>query len=237
MKQKFHYIYKIIHIPTNRYYLGKHTTRPLQNLEDDFYMGSGFIWKKIIKKYPKSEFLKIILKTFNTKEEAAIAERQFITEAEIANPLCQNLIKGGTGGDARNFSRNTSPAYIAQKGADTLKANPEKLKARNEKVAIKQKAFADSHPEIVAKRIADMNKTCKGTTKENNPNIRRQIEARQKAHEEKMRSKMDRIASGEFDGYSVKEIAESFGVCTGTVEIMKRKLEIGQKTWYPLIRL
>lgn len=234
MRQKFHYVYKIIHIPSNRYYLGKHTTRPLQNLEDDFYMGSGFLWKRIIKKYPRDEFLKIILKTFDSKEEATIAERQFITDEEIANPLCLNLIKGGTGGDARNFSRNTSPAYIAQKGADTLKANPEKLKVRNEKIAIRQKAFAAAHPEIVAKRIADMNKTCKGTTKENNPNIQKQIEKRLENKCHKMEALMDRIALGEFGEKPVKEISEIIKVSVTTTYRMIKKIKNGQRTWFPL---
>lgn len=227
MKQKFHYIYKTVNLKNNKFYIGKHSTDKI----DDGYLGSGKHLKSSIKKYGKESFSREILSFFNSEKELDDAEREFITEDLIQNPLCYNLATGGEGGMRL---KNISAKDLSLKAAATLKANPEKLKARNEKIGIKQKAFAAAHPEIVAKRIADMNKTCKGTTKENNPNIQKQIEARQKSHEEKMRPMMDRLSAGEFNGQTFKFIASALNTSTCSVRRMKRKLERGQRTWYPL---
>jgi hypothetical protein len=232
--QQFHFTYKVTHLPSKRFYLGKHTTLKIRSLEDDTYLGSGTIWKNILGAHPLEEFERTILQHFDSKDETRDAEKAMITEEIIADPLCMNLIKGGTGGDARNFSRSTSPHYIAQKGADTLKANPEKLKARNEKIGIRQKAFAGANPEIVKARIAKMNKTCKGTTKENNPNIQKQIDERRKNHSTKMELVMDQMSSMDLDNLYPTKLSQLLNVSICTAGRMKDKLRKGQRTWFPL---
>lgn len=141
MKQKFHFVYKTEHLPSGRFYLGKHTTSLVKSIEDDTYLGSGVVWRKILKAHPIEEFKRTIISEHKTSKEAFDAEKLLITEALLCNLKCMNMVAGGLGGhgNAANFYARETPAQIAKKGAETLKANPEKLAERNKKIAEKAK--------------------------------------------------------------------------------------------------
>lgn len=66
-----HYVYKLIDNRTQEFYIGSRTTKG--NLEDDNYMGSMITWKP-----DKSKLRKIILKCFDTRNEANIFEAKLI---------------------------------------------------------------------------------------------------------------------------------------------------------------
>lgn len=68
---KYHFIYKIINIKNNKYYIGKHTTSNLY----DGYPGSSYILHKYaFDKYGISSFIKIILSFHSNAEDAFLEE-------------------------------------------------------------------------------------------------------------------------------------------------------------------
>ena len=89
---KFHYLYKTVHIPTSRYYVGKRSEKTMSS-----YLGSGYHLKNAIKKYGKQEFSKIILCYFESGEAAYEAELRYITEDMVKSKDCFNERLGGTG--------------------------------------------------------------------------------------------------------------------------------------------
>lgn len=84
-----HYLYKILNIHTNEYYLGVRSTS--KTPETDRYMGSSSIWTKSYIKEHKDELKKIIIdQSFETRKEANDAEIKIIT-SHITDPLCINI--------------------------------------------------------------------------------------------------------------------------------------------------
>lgn len=86
---KYLTIYKTTHLPSGRFYIGRHVTKN----PDDSYMGSGVVISSMLKKYPKEEFRKEILKFCEDLEDLTLSEIEFIQEA-INTPLCMNLMVG-----------------------------------------------------------------------------------------------------------------------------------------------
>jgi hypothetical protein len=86
----FYTIYKITNKINNKYYIGKHQTK---NINDN-YMGSGKLLKRAIKKYGIENFKKEILHVFETEEEMNIKEKELVVISEDTYNLCE----GGQGG-------------------------------------------------------------------------------------------------------------------------------------------
>lgn len=95
-------IYKIINKVNNKFYIGIHKTKDI----NDDYFGSGHSIKAAIKKYGKENFTKQILHVYTNKIEAYKKERELVTEDLVKNINCYNLAIGGHG----NFD------YIRDKG-------------------------------------------------------------------------------------------------------------------------
>lgn len=93
MKRKYHYFYKITNLINNHFYYGVHNTDNL----DDGYMGSGKRLHYVYKKYGMENFVKEILKFFDTQEEAFEYESEMVTEELVKNPNCYNIALGGKG--------------------------------------------------------------------------------------------------------------------------------------------
>lgn len=93
-KKKYHYIYKIICLKNERYYIGMHSTN---NLEDG-YMGGGKRIKNSVKKHGKDAHRKDILEFFESREDLKKREIQLVNEELINDPMCMNLQLGGGGG-------------------------------------------------------------------------------------------------------------------------------------------
>lgn len=93
---KYHYVYKIIHIPTGRYYIGIHSTNNL----NDGYRGSGRIIKNMYKKHPIIEFVKEILYYGESRDDILKKETELVTEEILKkDPLILNLDIGGRSGN------------------------------------------------------------------------------------------------------------------------------------------
>lgn len=86
----FYTIYKITNKLNNKYYIGKHQTKYL----DDGYMGSGKILKRAIIKHGIENFTKEILFIFETEQEMNNKEKELVVVSEETYNLCE----GGKGG-------------------------------------------------------------------------------------------------------------------------------------------
>lgn len=100
----FFTIYKITNNINNKYYIGKHKTK---NINDN-YMGSGILIKRAIKKYGIENFNKEILYVFQTEEEMNIKEKELVVVSEETYNMCE----GGKGG----FSYINSNKELRTKG-------------------------------------------------------------------------------------------------------------------------
>jgi hypothetical protein len=106
----FYTIYKITNKINNKFYIGKHQTKDI----NDGYMGSGKLIKKAIKKYGIDNFKKEILFIFNNEEEMNATEKELV----IINEQSYNLCEGGKGGFSyinNNFTGDDKKIYNARK--------------------------------------------------------------------------------------------------------------------------
>ncbi len=91
--KKYHYVYETKNLINNKIYVGKHSTNNL----DDEYIGSGTLLRRAINKHKKENFQKIILKYFNSKEEALKHEATIVTKEFVNRKDTYNLAIGGMG--------------------------------------------------------------------------------------------------------------------------------------------
>jgi len=95
----YHFTYLTINTINNKFYLGKHTTKNL----NDGYIGSGNMFRNAIKKHGYLNFQHYRLQFFNTAKDAYLAEGLLITADVIKKykdelKVCYNLRTGGFGG-------------------------------------------------------------------------------------------------------------------------------------------
>jgi hypothetical protein len=86
----YYTIYKVTNKANEKYYIGKHQTKNL----DDGYMGSGNLVKRAIKKHGIDNFTKEILYIFQTEEEMDAMEKELVVLSEMSYNMCE----GGKGG-------------------------------------------------------------------------------------------------------------------------------------------
>lgn len=92
MREYYGYIYKITHVPSGRYYIGLHKGC---NPDGDGYMGSGKVWKRIVRNHPSLEFRKEVLAFAKTKESLCLLEKEYISDLYLTDSLCMNCVAGG----------------------------------------------------------------------------------------------------------------------------------------------
>ena len=90
---KFHILYKVTNTLNERFYIGKHSTRILE----DGYLGSGKRITAEVNKYGKQNFKREILEFCNSEEELFLLEKQIVNDDLIQQDLCLNLVNGGKG--------------------------------------------------------------------------------------------------------------------------------------------
>jgi hypothetical protein len=86
----FYTIYKITNKINDKFYLGKHQTKDL----DDGYMGSGKLIRAAIKKYGIENFTKEIIHVFASETDMNEKEKELVVLSEMSYNLCE----GGRGG-------------------------------------------------------------------------------------------------------------------------------------------
>ena len=104
---KYHVLYKVTNLLNNRFYIGRHSTRILE----DGYMGSGTRIRLEIKKYGVNNFIKEYLNFFNNKDILSSEEAKIVDDKMIANPQNLNIAKGGTGGDWKIINSNPELSF------------------------------------------------------------------------------------------------------------------------------
>jgi group I intron endonuclease len=117
-----YYLYKITNLVNDKYYIGVHKTKNL----NDGYMGSGKIIRQAIQKYGVDNFKKEILEFFNDSESMLKKEKEIITEDFLSQEKVYNLRKGGDGG----FD------FITK---NKLNLTPESLRKRAEAIKLSHK--------------------------------------------------------------------------------------------------
>lgn len=92
MKQyKYHYFYRIENLIDGKFYYGIHSTNNI----DDKYMGSGKRLKDAMNLFGKENFIKEILKYFDSREKASEYEALMVTEELVHDKECYNVKCGG----------------------------------------------------------------------------------------------------------------------------------------------
>lgn len=164
MERKYNYLYKITNTINSKFYIGVHST---DNLEDG-YLGSGNVLKMSIKKYGKENFVKEILKFFESRETLLQQEKIIVNEEMLKDSQCMNLILGGEGGQTPEVIKRWHKAL--GEGTKRKWTEPEyretmlKLKSETSKQYHKDgKATYDNfkgkqHTEETKKRVSDINK-------------------------------------------------------------------------------
>jgi len=92
--KKYNYIYKIICIINDTFYIGMHSTN---NINDNYY-GSGKRLKNSIKKYGINNHIIEILEFLPNRSLLAEREKALVNEDLLANKRCMNIVLGGDGG-------------------------------------------------------------------------------------------------------------------------------------------
>ena len=137
-ERKYHYIYKITCLKNERYYIGMHST---DNLEDG-YMGGGKRIKNSVKKHGKDAHRKEITEFFENREDLKNREMQLVNEELLNDPMCMNLMTGGSGGLPRFSSLEKQKEFHRLGAISTnkkIKENPDNwlnsIKGNSEKIS------------------------------------------------------------------------------------------------------
>ena len=146
-QRKYHYIYKITCLKNNKYYIGMHST---DNLEDG-YFGGGKRIKNSVKKHGKENHRKENLEFFENRDLLREREESLVDEELLNDPMCMNLMKGGSGGLPRFHSLEKQKEFHRLGAISTnrrIKENPENWKKsmnnNSEKISNKLKSLYES---------------------------------------------------------------------------------------------
>jgi hypothetical protein len=107
---RYHFLYRTEHKETGEFYLGKHSTRNL----NDGYQGSGD-WIKYWRTFARRSLKTIPLQFFDSEEAAYAGEKAFLTPEIINDPLCQNLNEGGDGRTSEEMRRTLARPEIKER--------------------------------------------------------------------------------------------------------------------------
>ena len=89
---KVYTVYKTTNTINGHFYIGVHKT----DNPNDSYLGSGVIIKEAIREYGRPAFVKEVLFTFETLEEAYAKEKELVNAEFVARRDTYNVTEGGT---------------------------------------------------------------------------------------------------------------------------------------------
>lgn len=95
MKENYQ-VYRTVNSVNGKYYIGVH------NGKDPYYLGSGTALSRAVQKYGRDCFIKTVLLSNLTQEQAFKLEQKIITQDIVDDPLCYNLTTGGIGGGTKS---------------------------------------------------------------------------------------------------------------------------------------
>lgn len=91
-QKSFHFLYRTVCLVTGRWYIGIHSTDDM----GDGYLGSGRQVSNSIRKHGKENHTREIIELCPSRAFLCEREECVVTHEMISDPLCMNLIKGGT---------------------------------------------------------------------------------------------------------------------------------------------
>ena len=138
VRRKYHMLYKTTCIVTGKWYIGIHSTDHL----DDGYLGSGRYLTNSVNKYGRGAHIRTVLDMFDTRKEMIAAEKEKVTNEMLLDPMCMNLMIGGT---SREEHKNIILERASKKISEVAKAmwarrkdNPELMESFISKVHTKE---------------------------------------------------------------------------------------------------
>lgn len=158
-RRKYHYIYKITRIKDGRYYIGMHST----DNEEDGYFGSGKLITRSIRKHGKEAHIKEILEFLDNRELLKKREAELVNEECLNDPLCMNLVLGGSGGSSVGKLGGLASAKSAKW---TVEKRKECVKKSHETFANHKK----EDPEFAALIFAEKSKKSKSNNERRKAN-------------------------------------------------------------------
>lgn len=159
-RRDYHIVYKTTCQINNRYYIGMHST----DVIEDGYLGSGVRINRSIVKHGRRSHTREILKFLSSREAAALFEKELITSALRADPLCLNCGPGGLGATDRNPEKIAAvmrrPEIRAKVSAGKKAAMTPEVRARLARASKE----SQNRPEVAAKKALAQRKamTAKG---------------------------------------------------------------------------
>ena len=124
-----HYVYIVTNLMNGKKYIGKRSCKC--KIEDDKYMGSGYLLAKAKEKYGIENFEKKILLVCETEEEAYEEEKKAIELVKAwENPMYYNLVPGGHGFCSRYIKGENNPFYGKKHTEETKERIKFKLKGK-----------------------------------------------------------------------------------------------------------
>jgi hypothetical protein len=116
------FVYETKHLGSGKIYVGVH-----EGSEGDGYLGSGKHLRRAIAKHGKSQFVRRVLHTCDTLEEAFAIEAQIVNEDFVKREDTFNMMPGGKGGwkhvDLRGDKNPMRRAEVAAKVAAGVSAS------------------------------------------------------------------------------------------------------------------
>lgn len=105
---KQHYVYKIVNINTNQYYIGVRSTK---DIKQDKYMGSSSIWTKDYIKENQQYLKKLILAIYESRRLANKGELEYLKIVE-GDSFCVNILYKKV---PSHFGKKQTPEQIAKR--------------------------------------------------------------------------------------------------------------------------
>lgn len=124
------FVYKWTYKPTKEYYIGVH-----KGTTSDGYIGSGSRFRKKWALTNPSNWIRDILFEGQYKD-CLSTERKLVTSQTLDDPLCLNMVKGGSYGawgsgySSKPFSYRTKPQQVTVNGI-TFQSRMDAIKALN----------------------------------------------------------------------------------------------------------
>lgn len=218
LMHKFHFVYVTENLANGKLYVGKHSTHNM----DDGYLGSGKLIKQAIEKYGRENFIRSIIKFFDTSAEAFSFEAKLVDWSLVEDEQYYNVTTGGLGGggNAKNFLAGLTPHENAVKAANTLRARPEVLRSRNTKIGAAQQQFLRSNPDTATAKALHMRSHITAES------VQIQVKRRRENHLARMAVLMDSIDISE----PTASIMAATGLSCSTICRAKKRKALGL-TW------
>ncbi len=96
-EKQYHFIYKTTNLLNGKFYIGMHSSNDF----NDGYFGSGLRLRRSIKKYGEENFNIEYLEFYSTRDALIQREVELVNEDILKDPLCMNLVVGGSGWDSK----------------------------------------------------------------------------------------------------------------------------------------